>query len=146
MSAAKVLAELVEELVDPDPCSYDHHGLCQAHSLHEAPCPHQRAKDYLAGMCHICCEPRHEPGALYCSAAHPRPEVEEQACLRWACTSCGWSVVVPMPGYAGDGHYHYNGGNPESPCGPLVATREGFIRARPGESLGELTHNPQGES
>ena len=66
------------------------------------------------------------------AAASPDPPNEE-ACLRWTCESCGWNVVVPMPGYAGDGHYHYERGN--TPCGPLVARREGFIRARPGATL-----------
>lgn len=35
---------LIAELTDSDECSYDHHGLCQAHSLQEKPCPHERAK------------------------------------------------------------------------------------------------------
>lgn len=39
---------LVAELTDDDPCRYDHHGYCQAHSLDEAPCPHARAKELLA--------------------------------------------------------------------------------------------------
>jgi len=37
------LEKLVEELRDDDPCYYDHHGYCQAHSLDPAPCPHERA-------------------------------------------------------------------------------------------------------
>ena len=66
-------------------------------------------------------------------AATPDPQ-DEEACLRWTCESCGWNVVVPMPGYAGDGHYHY--GPPQNTrCGPLVARREGFIRALPGADL-----------
>lgn len=36
---------VVRALVDPDPCHYDHHGYCQAHSLHEQPCPHEVAKE-----------------------------------------------------------------------------------------------------
>lgn len=39
--------ELIRELADPDPCHYDHHGYCQAHSGHERPCPHERARDLL---------------------------------------------------------------------------------------------------
>ena len=31
---------LAVALVDESPCWYDHHGYCQAHSLHEKPCPH----------------------------------------------------------------------------------------------------------
>lgn len=42
------LTEILEELVDDDPCWYDHHGYCQAHWLHEAPCPVERAKEFLA--------------------------------------------------------------------------------------------------
>lgn len=45
--AVMPLIELIEELTDPSPCCYDHHGYCQAHSLHEAPCPHERAKQLL---------------------------------------------------------------------------------------------------
>lgn len=44
------LRGLVEELIDPDPCWFDHHGYCQAHKLHEKPCPHERAKDLLAEL------------------------------------------------------------------------------------------------
>lgn len=43
-----VLTELVREFVDVDPCHYDHHGYCQAHSLHRRPCPHERAGALLA--------------------------------------------------------------------------------------------------
>lgn len=39
--------QLLQELVDPDDCWYDHHGYCQAHNLHEAPCPHEQAKQIL---------------------------------------------------------------------------------------------------
>ena len=38
------LLRLIEEFTDPDPCSYDHNGSCQAHSLHEKPCPHEIAQ------------------------------------------------------------------------------------------------------
>lgn len=40
---------ILRDLLDPDPCWYDHHGYCQAHSLHERPCPHERARDLLWG-------------------------------------------------------------------------------------------------
>lgn len=43
---------LLEELVDPDPCWFDHHGYCQAHSLHMKPCPHERAKELLDATRH----------------------------------------------------------------------------------------------
>lgn len=40
---------LLEDLADPDPCWYDHHGYCQAHGwLQTDPkCPHLRAKELL---------------------------------------------------------------------------------------------------
>ena len=41
------LRDLIEEFVDDDPCQYDMHGYCQAHSLHSKPCPHERAKEML---------------------------------------------------------------------------------------------------
>lgn len=38
-------------LVDPDPCSYDHSGECQAHGQGSDPfCVHARAKELLSGM------------------------------------------------------------------------------------------------
>lgn len=43
------LRELLAQLVDEDPCRLDHHGYCQAHSLHSPPCPHQVAKELLGG-------------------------------------------------------------------------------------------------
>ena len=46
--------KIISELCDPEDCDYDHHGYCQAHSLHKRPCPHERAKMFLekhqAGM------------------------------------------------------------------------------------------------
>lgn len=42
------LISLLEELLDDSPCHYDHHGKCQAHSLHEKPCPHEKGKQMLA--------------------------------------------------------------------------------------------------
>ena len=44
------LEELVQELFDEDSCHYDHHGYCQAHSLHPRPCPHERAKVYFRAL------------------------------------------------------------------------------------------------
>lgn len=43
------LLELVEDLHDPEPCWYDHHGYCQAHGwmATEPPCPHARAQRLL---------------------------------------------------------------------------------------------------
>ena len=38
---------IIEELIDPEECSYDHHNYCQSHGLHEYPCPHGRAKEML---------------------------------------------------------------------------------------------------
>jgi hypothetical protein len=45
-----VLRELLIELTDVDDCQYDHHGYCQAHSLHTAPCPHSRSKTFIKEM------------------------------------------------------------------------------------------------
>lgn len=42
------LIAVLEDLIDSEACSYDHHGYCQSHSLHEKPCPHERAKKLLA--------------------------------------------------------------------------------------------------
>jgi len=46
------LIELVECFVDPDPCSFDHHGGCQAHGfLSLGPgemCPNEEAKRLIA--------------------------------------------------------------------------------------------------
>lgn len=43
--------ELLEALVDPDPCWFDHHGGCQAHGWLEpdpgAVCPQERLKALL---------------------------------------------------------------------------------------------------
>ncbi len=43
------LLDLVRDFVDPDPCSFDHHGYCQAHGWldTEPRCPHARAKEML---------------------------------------------------------------------------------------------------
>lgn len=40
--------KLIAELVDPDDCQYDHNDLCQTHGCSERPCPHERAKRWLA--------------------------------------------------------------------------------------------------
>jgi 16S rRNA G966 N2-methylase RsmD len=41
---------ILEDMVDPDECSYDHHGNCQAHGWTgiDPSCPHKRAKELLA--------------------------------------------------------------------------------------------------
>lgn len=57
------LIGLVREFIDPHGCQYDHDGNCQAHSLHAAPCPHERAKRLLADM----------------EAAHAAPTAEGEA-------------------------------------------------------------------
>jgi hypothetical protein len=45
----KTIQALLRELTDPDPCSFDHHGYCQAHGYFETEpkCPHARAKDLI---------------------------------------------------------------------------------------------------
>jgi hypothetical protein len=47
------LLALVRDFLDPDPCSFDHHGYCQAHGhLGGEPmsCPHGRARKLLADL------------------------------------------------------------------------------------------------
>jgi len=49
---AKALNEaisIINDLVDNEPCSYDHHGHCQAHGWphFDPPCPHARAKKFI---------------------------------------------------------------------------------------------------
>ncbi|MGA4867479.1 hypothetical protein ACPB9J_33130 [Streptomyces lavendulocolor] len=41
------LIKLIADLVDTDPCWYDHHGYCQAHfwMATEPRCPHARAME-----------------------------------------------------------------------------------------------------
>ena len=41
---------IIRGMVDPDECSYDHHGNCQAHGWTgtDPSCPHKRAKELLA--------------------------------------------------------------------------------------------------
>lgn len=41
------LLDLIEELVDPDDCWFDHHGNCQAHGCISQPCVMQRAKEIV---------------------------------------------------------------------------------------------------
>ncbi|MBE4761765.1 hypothetical protein [Streptomyces caniscabiei] len=45
------LLELVDDLRDPDPCWYDHHGYCQAHgwTATDPRCPDARAAELFAG-------------------------------------------------------------------------------------------------
>ena len=44
----KALADATCDLVDADPCRFDHHGYCQAHYwLSDGVCPHERAKAAL---------------------------------------------------------------------------------------------------
>ena len=46
---AQSLLSLLADLTDADPCRFDHHGYCQAHSWMSAQpsCPHGRAKAIL---------------------------------------------------------------------------------------------------
>lgn len=46
------LIELLADLTENDPCRYDHHGKCQAHKLHERPCPHEVAKHAITTAKH----------------------------------------------------------------------------------------------
>lgn len=47
----RTLRGLVSDFLDPDPCSFDHHGYCQAHMYlggEPGSCPHGRARKMLA--------------------------------------------------------------------------------------------------
>lgn len=46
-TSKRELLYLLAQLVDPEPCNYDHHANCQTHSLDPMPCPHERAKRLL---------------------------------------------------------------------------------------------------
>ena len=49
ISMAPRMYEALKDMVDPDDCSLDHHGYCQAHGwLQSGLCPHFRAKIVLA--------------------------------------------------------------------------------------------------
>jgi hypothetical protein len=51
VQSGDLLAEAVDImrcLVDLEPCRYDHHDNCQAHSLGVRPCEHEQAKAFLA--------------------------------------------------------------------------------------------------
>lgn len=53
ITALQAVLDVVEpvlvDLTDPDPCSFDQHGHCQAHgwTQTEPRCPHARAKDLM---------------------------------------------------------------------------------------------------
>ncbi len=48
---AKELLDIINDLVDPDNCQYDHNGDCQAHGwFNDVECPHSRAKRALADL------------------------------------------------------------------------------------------------
>lgn len=51
-AAVSVSRELLESLIDGDPCSFDHHGGCQAHGYLELEpgelCPQAELKQHLA--------------------------------------------------------------------------------------------------
>jgi hypothetical protein len=48
---AEQAAAILRDLVDPDPCYFDHNGYCQAHGC-SPPCAHARARDHLAALAH----------------------------------------------------------------------------------------------
>jgi hypothetical protein len=61
---------LLRDLVDPDPCVYDHNGGCQAHGWLQGRCAHARARALLDALPHepgpaVDSEPVHE----FCAAA-----------------------------------------------------------------------------
>lgn len=72
--------------------------------------------------------------------AAPCPACEEprNAVLEWTCDECGWSVPVPMPGFAGDGYGHQLVGGGRC-IGRLHARRVGgWLRMHPGAPLEEI--------
>lgn len=44
------LRAVLTTLVDPDDCSFDHNGDCQAHGFFGGPCGHDVAKELLGGQ------------------------------------------------------------------------------------------------
>lgn len=46
-NALTVAAELIDRLAFDDECDYDHHAYCQAHNLHERPCPHPLGRQFV---------------------------------------------------------------------------------------------------
>lgn len=47
----KVAIQIIEDLVDDDPCQFDRHGYCQTHGwMDDSECPHARAKKFLKMM------------------------------------------------------------------------------------------------
>lgn len=46
-AALTVAAELIDRLAFDDGCDYDHHAYCQAHNLHEHPCPHPLGRQFV---------------------------------------------------------------------------------------------------
>lgn len=54
---AKIEGDLLLELTDQEPCSYDHHDYCQTHGLSERPCIQERARAWLG-----CPLPTDQPG------------------------------------------------------------------------------------
>lgn len=47
MSTERELLRTIVAAQGDDACSYDHHGYCQTHYLHEQPCPVEQARDLL---------------------------------------------------------------------------------------------------
>jgi hypothetical protein len=62
---------------------------------------------------------------------------EANILLEWRCEACNWRVVLPAPGFAGDGYVHWL--RDDTGCGPLVARRVGgWARLPPGASPEEI--------
>lgn len=61
---------------------------------------------------------------------------ETNILLEWRCEACNWRVVIPTPGFPGDGYRHLHG---DATCGPLVARRVGgWARLPSGASPEEI--------
>jgi hypothetical protein len=69
---AAALLALVRDFLDPDPCSFDHHGYCQAHAAgfggEPLSCPHGRARKLLAAATAPAVVA--QPGKENCPAKH----------------------------------------------------------------------------
>ena len=63
----KQIIELLEDLHDPYPCEFDHHGNCQAHGwFGDRPCPQKRLKTILTREQRSARLTKQEANAKYC--------------------------------------------------------------------------------
>ncbi|MGQ4393741.1 hypothetical protein ACN6K5_003527 [Streptomyces violaceoruber] len=86
------LLELLRDFLDPDPCSFDHHGYCQAHGYlggEPMSCPHGRAKKLLAELEQPAAGARQDGARQPVSSClhHPERHGPEAGCIECRCTS-----------------------------------------------------------